>query len=243
MDADAPSVLSPGTKIAEYVISSVLGRGGFGITYLVNNPSQQREFALKEFFPEGLVTRHGTDIRIKNEHDFRWAMKRFFDEASLLAQFNHSNIISIRRVFQANSTAYLLLDYIKGKTLEQWLRALNSLPTQQELDLITSPLLDALELVHANRVCHLDISPENIMIRTAHPSFLILALRGLKSRNIPSWYRLLSSRADFLRRSNTRPARDTTDLGRIFMLLLPHCIAQYLESAQSRLPRANSEMT
>ncbi|MGE0848257.1 MAG: hypothetical protein AB7O44_01380 [Hyphomicrobiaceae bacterium] len=69
--------------------------------------------------------------------------------------------MSVRRVFEANDSAYMLLDFIKGRTLEAWLQELDSPATQEELDLISVPLLNALGLVHANRTWHLDISPEN----------------------------------------------------------------------------------
>jgi tRNA A-37 threonylcarbamoyl transferase component Bud32 len=173
-----PSVLPPGTKIDQYVIAHVLGRGGFGITYLVRDEGLDKDFALKEFFPEDLVLREGTSLRIaakpNSEADYQWGLRKFYDEARLLAQFNHSNIVNVRRVFEANKTAYMLLDFVKGSTLENWLQGLDSPPTQEELDLIAAPLLNALQLVHANRTWHLDISPDNIMIRSADGAPILL---------------------------------------------------------------------
>ncbi len=172
------SVLPVGTRIDQYEIIGLLGRGGFGITYLVRDDALQKEFALKEFFPEDLVRRDGASIRFANktnsENDYRWGLRKFFDEARLLAQFSHPNIVSVRRVFETNGTAYMLLDFIKGATLEKWLQGLDSPPTQEELDLIAGPLLNALELVHANRSWHLDVSPENIMIRSADGQPILL---------------------------------------------------------------------
>ncbi len=172
------SVLTPGTRIDEYVITDLLGRGGFGITYLVRDEALRKDFALKEFFPEGLVRREGTSVRFaaraNSESDYRWGLKKFYDEARLLAQFSHANIVSVRRVFEANNCAYMLLDFIKGRTLETWLQGLDSPPTQEELDLISKPLLSALELVHANRTWHLDISPENVMIRASDGAPILL---------------------------------------------------------------------
>jgi|RhiMethySRZTD1v2_1073278.scaffolds.fasta_scaffold03924_4 serine/threonine protein kinase len=173
-----PATLSKGTKIDQYVVTSVLGRGGFGITYLVHDESLQKDFALKEFFPEDLVIREGSAIRFTakphSEADYLWGLKKFYDEARLLAQFNHGNIVSVRRVFEANNSAYMLLDFIKGSTLEKWLQGLDSPPTQEELDLISAPLLNALELVHANKTWHLDISPDNIMIRASDGAPILL---------------------------------------------------------------------
>src|SRR5581483_6952786 len=178
MNHQDTSTLTPGTKIDQYVVTSVLGRGGFGITYLVHDESLQKDFALKEFFPEDLVIREGSGIRFTakphSESDYLWGLKKFYDEARLLAQFNHTNIVSVRRVFEANNSAYMLLDFVKGSTLEKWLQGLDSPPTQEELDLIAAPLLNALELVHANKTWHLDISPDNIMIRAADGAPILL---------------------------------------------------------------------
>ena len=178
MNYQDPSTLPPGTKIDQYLISGVLGRGGFGITYLVHDEALQKDFALKEFFPEDLVVREGTSIRFTakphSESDYRWGLRKFYDEARLLAQFSHGNIVSVRRVFEANNSAYMLLDFVKGSTLEKWLQGLDTPPTQEELDLIATPLLSALELVHANRAWHLDISPDNVMIRATDGAPILL---------------------------------------------------------------------
>ena len=178
MDYQDPSILAPGTKVDQYVVSGLLGRGGFGITYLVHDETLQKDFALKEFFPEDLVVRDGTGIRFTakphSESDYRWGLKKFYDEARLLAQFSHTNIVSVRRVFEQNNTAYMLLDFVRGSTLEKWLQGLDSPATQEELDLIATPLLSALELVHTNRTWHLDISPDNVMIRASDGAPILL---------------------------------------------------------------------
>src|SRR5690349_4346128 len=127
------SVLAVGTRIDQYEIVGLLGRGGFGITYLVRDDLLQKEFALKDFFPEDLVRRDGNSIRFaaktNSENDYKWGLAKFYNEARLLAQFSHPNIVSVRRVFEANGTAYMLLDFIKGATLEKWLQGLDSPPT------------------------------------------------------------------------------------------------------------------
>lgn len=172
------AVLAPGTRIEQYVITGLLGRGGFGITYLARDEELRRDFALKEYFPQGLVRREGSGVRFlsgpNTESDYRWGLRKFHEEARLLAQFNHANIVSVRRVFEANDSAYMLLDFIKGRTLEAWLQGLDSPATQEELDLISVPLLNALGLVHANRTWHLDISPENVMVRSADGAPILL---------------------------------------------------------------------
>jgi len=178
MEGQNEAELAPGTRIDQYVINGILGRGGFGITYRINDEMLSKDFALKEFFPEDLVRREGSGLkflaRANSEADYRWGLRKFFDEARLLAQFNHPNIIGVRRVFELNDTAYMVLDLVRGITFEKWLRGLDSRPTQDELDLVAGPLLSALELVHENRTWHLDISPENIMIRAADGAPILL---------------------------------------------------------------------
>ncbi|MFA5951928.1 MAG: protein kinase [Hyphomicrobium sp.] len=178
MTANDDTILQPGTRIDQYVITGLLGRGGFGITYLIKDELLDKEFALKEFFPEELVRRDGKSLRFlartNAETDYHWGRKKFFDEARLLAQFNHPNIVGVRRVFESNDTAYMVLDLIRGITLEKWLKGLDSRPTQDELDLVAAPLLSALQLVHENRTWHLDISPDNVMIRASDGAPLLL---------------------------------------------------------------------
>ena len=172
------SLLPIGTKVDGYEIVGYLGRGGFGITYKVHDALLRADLALKEFFPSDLVMRSGVGVKlmtkVNGETDYRWALRKSYDEARLLAQFDHPNIVRVRRVFEANNTAYMLLDFIKGSTLEGWLQSIGDAPTQEEMDLIAGPLLSALHLVHENRSWHLDISPDNIMIRSADGAPVLL---------------------------------------------------------------------
>lgn len=179
MHADESSALPVGSRVESYEIVSRLGQGGFGITYKVLDHGLNAHFALKEFFPSDLVARDGSALRLlaKNraDTDFQWARRKFFDEARLLAQLDHHpNIVKVRRVFEANNTVYMLLDFIPGSTLESWLGTIDGPPTQEEMDLIAAPLLSALEFVHRKGTYHLDIAPDNIQIRSSDGAPILL---------------------------------------------------------------------
>ncbi|MCB1548483.1 MAG: protein kinase [Hyphomicrobiaceae bacterium] len=167
--ADVAS-LPPGTiLIDEYEILRVLGAGGFGITYLAHHRGLDSKVAIKEYFPRGWSDRDATGtVGSKSDSDqpqFEWGLKRFLEEAQRLAKFNHPNIVRVERYFSANGTAYMVLGYEEGMTLKAWLEELPSPPNQDELDMILGPLLDAMELLHANGVFHRDLSPDNIFLR------------------------------------------------------------------------------
>lgn len=172
------SLLPRGAHVDAYEIVDILGRGGFGITYRVFDPALDSDLALKEFFPSDMVVRDGSALKLlakgRGEADYQWARRKFLDEARLLAQLEHPNIVKVRRVFEANNTVYMLLDFVPGHTLEAWLSNLQRPPTQEELDQIAGPLLSALELVHANETNHLDVAPDNILIRSTDGAPVLL---------------------------------------------------------------------
>lgn len=168
MDAAAP--LPPGTMLdGRYEVTSVLGTGGFGITYCAYDTAEDTNIAIKEYFPQdwGERVQDGA-LSISDEKfagNFSWGMQRFLEEAERLAQVLHPNIVRVKGVFRQNHTAYLLMSYEEGLTLKDWLETLETAPNQTELDLIIGPLLEALELMHAAGIYHRDISPDNIVLR------------------------------------------------------------------------------
>lgn len=159
--------LQPGTRVAEYEIKRILGAGGFGLTYLAEHTGLQKSFAIKEYFPRDFALR--TDNTVTPRTDaathYKWGLNSFIEEARMVARFNHPSIVRVHHIFEANDTAYLVLEYLEGQTLSDWLRSLDRKPTQAEIEDLTAPLLDALEIVHAEGMLHRDISPANIFIR------------------------------------------------------------------------------
>jgi TPR repeat protein len=186
--------LPPNTLIADgYRIERVIGSGGFGITYLAEDLNLKIAVAIKEYYPAEWGARGaGMQIGARSVRDrptFEWGRANFLYEARTLARFQHSSIVRVRGVLEANSTAYMVMDFERGRNFEAWLTGLGRLPTQEELDRIALPLLDALEIMHAENFLHRDIAPDNIVVRENGTPVLLDfgAARGLaaeKSRTL-----------------------------------------------------------
>jgi hypothetical protein len=153
-----------------YRIERVLGGGGFGITYAAEDINLSTIVALKEYYPVEFGDRDkAMTIRPKSERHketFEWGRASFLQEARTLARFRHPSIVRVSRVFEANATAYMVMEFEQGQDFGTWLKNLGRPPTQEELDRIAAPLLDALELMHAEKFLHRDISPDNIIVRS-----------------------------------------------------------------------------
>ena len=153
----------------KYELVRVLGRpGGFGITYLGFDHHLDEAVAIKEYLPSDLATR-ATDHSVVPQashfrDDFQWGRNNFFNEALTLARFDHRHIIKVYRLFEAHNTAYIVMEYAEGETLEEYLEREGPLP-EAELKGILYPLLDGLAVVHEAGILHRDIKPSNIMIR------------------------------------------------------------------------------
>ncbi len=161
------SALSTGQRIDQYIIHSILGAGGFGITYLAEHRALGKMFAIKEYFPRDFGFRDGTTVRAATDGEgtYRWGLDRFLQEARALARFRHPAIVDVTNVFEANGTAYMVLAYEQARDLRVWLSSLGRMPTQAEIDQLATPLLDALELIHEANLLHRDVSPDNILVR------------------------------------------------------------------------------
>lgn len=160
--------LPAGTMLLDYRLDRVLGSGGFGITYRAHNVRLDTTVAIKEYFPISLAVRTKENSVISRpelgEASYTWGRDRFVHEATSLARLQHPNIVGVDYMFHTNGTAYMVLDYVDGPTLNGWLRSLNRTPTLAELERLLYPLLDALEIVHGKDLLHRDVAPKNIMI-------------------------------------------------------------------------------
>jgi len=161
--------LPPGYEIEGYRIEGTLGTGGFGVTYLAREISLDRLVAIKEYLPADISvrdTRHNTvhPIDRDDEETFEWGLERFRGEALTLVSFRHANIVAVLRFFEANGTAYMVMDYEQGSSLGEIMRNAGTLP-EHEVHEILFPLLDGLDRVHRAGFLHRDIKPDNIYIR------------------------------------------------------------------------------
>jgi serine/threonine protein kinase len=167
---DSRQALDAGTFLdGSYRIQRVVGVGGFGITYEAFDENLDTQVAIKEYFPNEFGGREGNfSVHPRSEwakQPFEWGRTNFLKEARTLAGFEHRSIVRVLRVFEANSTAYMVMRFEKGTSLEKWLRGLGRAPTQEELDFIVEPLLDALDMLHKANYLHRDIAPDNVIVR------------------------------------------------------------------------------
>lgn len=163
------NALPRGFWLNEYQIESVLGKpGGFGITYLAKDTHLEQLVAVKEYLPSDFAIREGrSTVYVKSssyEENFKWGLDNFINEARALARFNHINIVRVLRFFEANGTAYMVMEYHKGRSLTDYLEEKRIL-TEDELLTIVLPLLDGLSEIHNTGLLHRDIKPNNIYLR------------------------------------------------------------------------------
>jgi len=165
---EVANALPRGYALHEYRIESVLGAGGFGLTYLATDSNLSLKVALKEYLPSDFAARN-EDSTVQPKpgeaaESFQWGLQRFMSEAKTLASFRHPNIVRVMRFFEANRTGYMVMEFVEGKPLPDWIGPRRPLP-QQTLQALVAPLLDGLEVIHKAGYLHRDIKPANIFMR------------------------------------------------------------------------------
>lgn len=160
--------IKPGTVLHNrYTVGQVLGHGGFGITYVGKDNSLQMKVAIKEFFPRAIVTRNNTvseNVECLNDKElFDSEKSKVINEARILAKFSKTpGIVNVIDYFEENNTAYIVMEYLEGQTLKEYVSANGVLPADKAFSLL-KPIMNVLELLHKENVIHRDISPDNIM--------------------------------------------------------------------------------
>lgn len=169
-----PHQLPVGTVLRnQYIIGKVLGQGGFGITYLAWDRYLDMKVAVKEFYPCAIVSRdctHSLGVTCSAESmagAYHSSRERFLREAKALAKFeNNPAIVSIKSFFEENNTAYIIMEYVKGTSLDRYVALRGGRLTPEETFRLLRPVMDALAQVHDAGMVHRDISPDNIIL---HP--------------------------------------------------------------------------
>ncbi len=151
----------------KYLIGRVLGFGGFGITYQGMNIETNAFVAIKEYYPNGMLTRYpgttGVEI-ISNPATYLKEKEKFLQEARIIFRCQNSHIVKIYSLFEENNTAYYVMEFLEGRDLMHYLKSRNGRISWDELRPIASNIMDALEIVHKEGVIHRDISPDNIYL-------------------------------------------------------------------------------
>ena len=167
-----PHQLKEGTLLkGRYRIESVVGEGGFGITYFGRDETLELDVAIKEYFPGGIATRHtetSTEVSSSSPDDeaqYQKGRSDFLKEARTLAKFQSvPGIVSVKDFFEDNNTAYIVMERLIGIDLRTWLSQ-KGIMTFREAFTLLSPVMTSLAKVHETGLIHRDISPANILVQ------------------------------------------------------------------------------
>jgi hypothetical protein len=158
--------LPSGTAVGDFRIDKLVGTPGhFGITYVATDPLGRR-VALKEYFPVEIAVRDGESVRLRRAEDsglFRWGLRGFLDEAALLVQFEHPNVVRGYQAFEHNGTAWFAMEYIEGESLADILQREGRMG-ESRLRTFLMPVIDGVQHAHAAGLLHRDICPSDIRI-------------------------------------------------------------------------------
>ncbi len=161
--------LSAGTPLQSgaYIVETLLGQGGFGITYRAQDRRLSRNVAIKEFFPQAQgCARRGTTVITGGgipQSVFDDEKSKFLEEGQRLAQFQHPGIVKVHSLFEENSTAYMVMEFLQGKTLLKLVEEDGPVEEKRLIPYIEQ-IGEALAVIHKSQLIHRDIKPENIML-------------------------------------------------------------------------------
>lgn len=170
--------LQPGTTLCDgkYTIEAKIGKGGFGITYKAIQNGLNRVVCIKEYFPAGKCTRatkkNTVFVQGTSEQVFEKYRQAFVREAKMLATLHHPNIVEVLDVFDENNTSYMVMTFVKGKSLQQIVAVRGKLPYPETVNYIAQ-ITNAVGYIHDHHILHRDIKPDNIMITADFKAILI----------------------------------------------------------------------
>lgn len=175
-EPELATYMRPGAILNErYVIGRALGHGGFSVTYLAWDALLLHKVAIKEYLPSEYATRRPGESRLtifsgKEGEYFQFGKEKFLDEAKRLSAFqNEDGIVHVYDCFSANETAYLVMEYLDGITLSEYLKKEAAVSPQgriapEEAISMLTPVMLSLQRVHDSGMIHRDIAPDNIML-------------------------------------------------------------------------------
>jgi serine/threonine protein kinase len=159
--------LPTGYQLHDYEIRKVLSSGGFSFVYLARD-KDKKTVAIKEYLPTSIALRDDGATVQPNSDDvalFRHGLKCFFDEGLSLAKIDHKNIVRVINFFRANETVYMVMQYERGKSLQDYILGQPEPVTEKFIRRVFAELSNGLREVHTQKLLHLDIKPANIYIR------------------------------------------------------------------------------
>ncbi len=176
-----PAPLPPDTVIGDYRVVRKVSAGGFGVVYLATDKEGQ-QVAVKEYLPSSLATRNPGELNPQVPPEklslYRLGLKSFFEEGRALAQISHPSVVSVMNFFRENETVYMVMNYLEGGTLQDFIITARDLKRQKvfresTIRSLFDEILRGLRIVHQHKMLHLDIKPANIFITDDNKAVMI----------------------------------------------------------------------
>lgn len=172
------SELPSGTILCggKYVIDSMIGAGGFGITYAGHHSSLNKKVAIKEFFLSGHNVRNTSNNHVSLQgievEDFNHYRQRFIDEGRTLAKLNNEAVVKVLDVFDENGTSYMVMTFVEGVTLQNMVENDGPMDYEMAVNYIVQ-VCEALSYIHSKHILHRDVAPDNIIVTPMQKIVLI----------------------------------------------------------------------
>ena len=175
---NGPGLLGHTLLQNQYLVGRVLGRGGFGVTYLGFDLNLERRVAIKEFFPSHLVMRTHDNQTLSaltgSETDYEHGRQRALKESQVAARMGQIyGVVQVYNVFSANNTVYIIMEYVEGDTLTQYIEKHPRMTVADAIEVL-SPVARALSTLHQKSVIHRDVKPDNIMVHQSSQQGVLL---------------------------------------------------------------------
>jgi serine/threonine protein kinase len=227
------SALPKGSLIGgRFEVQTILGIGGFGITYAAWDHHLQRHVAVKEFLPSD-VTRTGDGRLVtRNDDAFRTGLDRFFQEGRILAGLRHPGIVGVFDVLAESGTAYLVMEFLVGETFEQSLQRVGRY-SAEEVQNVAAQLVAALAFLHNELgdpgrppLLHLDVSPSNVILhQTENGVRPVLIDLGSARNTAATQSRIQSNREGWFQRARVVLCEPTSHCSRRCVLTRRHAVS------------------